>query len=654
MSTQSSLRRLLGQGSPNCSSARFQRTAALGFATLFSATTLATSALAQSSTITFKLSDFAQAPLTGTTIAGALGNSSYVARINFMTEEPGSDRVWINDLNGPLYFFDRTTKEFTQYLDFNKADTHTGLYGKLAYTLGYGGGFITFEFHPEYATLGAPHYGVFYTVHCEDPFQAGSYIPDNTTTPGLDVSNYTITPVVIAPGPDQLVRHSVVVEWRDTNPTDDVFTGTAREILRVENNMRLHPIGDLSFNPRALPGDADYGMLYLASGDGGDGETNQAVRHANPQSLATLVGKILRINPDDPDGDGPLTYGIPADNPFVSTPGARGEIYAYGFRNCHRFTWDYPTGKLIVEDIGFRRWEEVNLVDKGGNYGWGEREGIHLFDVTKGTQTFPLPANDASFGYIYPVIEYPHFVDPAYPTIGDAVSNGFVYRGTKFPYLHGKYLFGDITIGELYIADYAAMLAAHDGNPATLAQFQKIKILWDTPLDADTTPELYNRMYEIVEDGYEQNGGPANNLPGSAGNAGQGRADIRLAVDSAGEIYIMSKSDGVIRILDEVTATPVITNQPDDITTKPGRRISFTVEANGSPAPSYQWQVAAAGSETFVDVVNDSFYQGATTATLAIHPAKLDMSGNVYRCIVTNSVGSVASTQAILTVRPNP
>jgi hypothetical protein len=602
-------------------------------------------------TITLKLEDYSYAPHTGGVLNGGTGNTPYAARLNFLRDEPGSTgRYVINDLMGQLYFFDPATKAYTLYLNFDGTGTRTGLFDKLAWSAGYAGGFGGFQFHPEYRQADKPHYGVFYTMHLEDPVLPGSLLPDTAGHPGLDATGYTPTPVVIANGPETALRHSVVIEWKDTDPTDAVFTGTAREIMRVEVNNRLHPIGDFLFNPLAFSSShPDYGNLYITSGDGGDGETNQVVRHANPQDLSQLVGKILRINPDDPDGAGPLTYSIPADNPFVATPGARGEIWAYGFRNPHRFFWDIFTNKLIVNDIGFHAWEEVNIVKKGGNYAWADREGAHTFDVVTDT-TGPLPANDAEFGYEYPVLEYPHKPTPGYASFGDAVTNGFVYRGLKFPFLFGKYLTGDITTGELYAADYSDMLAADDGVPTTLAPFIKIKIEWDNPLDADTTPESYERMFEVCMKGYQFRGGPAGNLPGTAANSGTGRADIRWAWDSSGEIYLLSKSDGTIRRVVGLTASPVFEIQPHDATVRKNRNAIFGSLAFGAPMPTFKWQRAEAGSSTFVDLVDNQTYAGTSSPILVVRDVKTAMSGDQFRLVATNEAGTETSSAATLTV----
>ena len=136
----------------------------------------------------------------------------------------------------------------------------------------------------------------------------------------------------------------MLIEWTDSNIANTTFEGRARELLRIPLNSRIHPLGDVSFNPAARPGDADWRVLYVACGDGGAGDSRGANR-LNGQRLDTLVGKILRIVPDlgEHANDSTVStngrYRVPRDNPFVPSPGARPEIWAYGVRNPHRLGW---------------------------------------------------------------------------------------------------------------------------------------------------------------------------------------------------------------------------------------------------------------------------------------------------------------------------
>ncbi|HEX2854226.1 MAG TPA: PQQ-dependent sugar dehydrogenase [Opitutaceae bacterium] len=598
-------------------------------------------------TLEIQVRDYAAAPITGT-LNSTAGNAPYAARINFLREEPGggTNRFFINDLNGTLSIFDKAAKTFTVYLDFNRntAETPgaTGLFPSFTRANGYANGLVTFQFDPECRNAASAHYGKFYTVHIETDTADGAAarLPNASAFPGFtNAAGFTPTNAQEAPGTDGVnTRQAVLIEWQDTNPADAIFQGTARELLRVEFNDRIHPMGDLLFNPLATnAAHPDWRRLYIAIGDGGAGEKNNATLHATPQRLDVLQGKILRLMPDDPDGAGPARYGIPADNPFVASASARAEIFAYGFRNPHRLAWDAVTGVLIAADIGLHSWEEVNVVHAGGNYGYAEREGTWVLDVATGFATGTLPANDAANNFIYPVVQYPH---SALLGFGDGICGGFVYRGTRVPALQGKYVFGDITTGQILAADLSALLAADDGSPATLAAFQRVQILWDNP----RTPaglESYSRMYEIVASEYHARGGPDNNLPGSATVSdltGGGRADIRLAVDAAGELYLLSKSDGMIR---EVLAAPMpaappsIARSPEAQTVGVGGTVVFSVEAVSSVAPGYQWYKNAVP------------IPGATSALLVLRNVTAADVAN-YSCTVTNALGSVMSSAAAL------
>ena len=190
------------------------------------------------------------------------------------------------------------------------------------------------------------------------------------------MSGYTTTAAIKTPGP--LQDEGVLVEWTDSNPSNSTFEGTARELLRVQLNTTSHPLGDLIFNPTARRGDPDWRVLYIECGDGASGESTNVAIRANPQRLDNLEGKILRIIPDLAEHTDTSTvsengrYRIPNDNPFVATPGARKEIWAYGFRNPHRLDWavdpaNPANNRLIANSVGLHTWETVYLVHKGGN-----------------------------------------------------------------------------------------------------------------------------------------------------------------------------------------------------------------------------------------------------------------------------------------------
>jgi imidazolonepropionase-like amidohydrolase len=497
---------------------------------------------------TIDVEDFVATPITGA-LDGQGSNDVLLSRINTIREEVGgANRLFMSDLNGPLYIFDKATKRFSEYLNFNGNPGKNGIFRRLTIQQGYGNGLNGFFLDPEYSKNGK-----FYTTHIEDPALPGSNLPDNAHFPAFDVKGYTTTQAILTPGP--LQNEGVLIQWTDTNPANATFEGTARELFRVQLNTRSHPLGDLIFNPTARPGDPDWRVLYIECGDGASGESKIAEIRANPQRLDNFEGKILRIIPDLDNHAASSSvsengrYRIPNDNPFVSTPGARKEIWAYGFRNPHRLNWavdpaNPANNRLIANSVGMTTWESVYIVHKGGNHGYGRREGIEL--LRDDNRTAALPADDRiplQIGDtpttqlvtpIYPVIRYGHDAKG-----GDSIGSGFVYSGKAVPSLRGKYIFTDLTTGRIWYAGFNDMLAADDGKPSTLASMHEVRVRWN---DA-----VHDSMFPVVEAGYRARGGKLPRLAGRDSLVKGGRADVRFAIDAAGELYLYSKGDGMIR-----------------------------------------------------------------------------------------------------------
>ncbi len=509
--------------------------------------------IAASAEMTIEIKDYVTMPITG--LADGKGNNEVLlSRVNGLREEPGgANRFFVPDLNGPLYILDKETKKLTTYLDFNGREGHPGLFHKLFLETGYGSGLNAFYFDPDYRRNGK-----FYTVHIENPALAGSIMPDNAHFRGLNLAGYTTTSAIAPPGETQF--EGVLIEWTDTNISNATFEGTAREILRVSMNTRLHPMGDMIFNPTARRGDLDWRVMYLECGDGGSGEAMSSIR-PNPQRLDNFEGKILRIIPDLNEHTSTSTvsengrYRIPNDNPFVSKPGARKEIWVYGLRNPHRLNWaidpsNPANNQLVVDSVGLHTWESVYIVRKGANYGYPLREANELLKPDNTTGALPavdrIPVQitdvtDELVVPVYPVIKYGHV-----PGGGDAIGAGFLYNGKALPALRGKYIFTDITTGHVWYADYKDMLAADDGKAETLSPIHEVKISWNG--------KVHDTMFPIAEAAYQARGGKAAHLPGRATVSGDGRADARFAIDAAGELYIYSKTDGVIRAVVGATA----------------------------------------------------------------------------------------------------
>jgi mono/diheme cytochrome c family protein len=487
---------------------------------------------------TLELSEYAQVPITGE--LGAENTRGQLARVNFLRDEPGGRRFFVNDLNGPLYILDKQTKRFTTYLDFNGRDGRPGLFPKFTFERNLAIGLTNFIFDPDYSRN-----GVFYTIHIEDPATPAPAAPKERLVSGLDASGYTTTVAIATPrAGGRIDREAILIEWTDRNTANTTFEGTARELIRLQLPTAIHPMGEMTFNPAAKPADPDWRVMYIGSGDAGTGEQRDS-RRLDPQRLDTLVGKILRIVPDLRTHANTSTlsengrYRIPNDNPFVSVDGARKEIWALGLRNPHRLVWDTASARsapprLLAFNIGLNAWETVLIVKKGANYGYPLREGTQArtpegMVPVPAEDTIPLQVSETIVGGTvkptYPVIAYPHASGG-----GDAIAGGFIYRGRKIPALKGKLVFGDITTGRIWIVDMADVLRADDGDPATVAPLQEI--------DAG--------LRRLVEASFRARGG-GEALPGGAAVSGRGRVDMRFAEDNDGELYILTKSDGMIR-----------------------------------------------------------------------------------------------------------
>jgi glucose/arabinose dehydrogenase len=207
---------------------------------------------------------------------------------------------------------------------------------------------------------------------------------------------------------------SVIAEYSVSSNPNQADAGSERILLTVNQPDVNHKAGQLAFGPD--------GLLYFTFGDGGGtGDPS-----SNGQNLFTRLGKMLRIDVDSTPDVG-LQYKVPPDNPFVGGGGLP-EIYAYGFRNPWRFSFDNSTGRLFCDDVGQSAVEEIDLVTKGGNFGWKTMEGSQCFSPSSGCNMT---------GLISPIAEYSH-------SEGQAVIGGYVYKGTQIPELANHYIFGDL------------------------------------------------------------------------------------------------------------------------------------------------------------------------------------------------------------------
>ncbi|MBX2820969.1 MAG: PQQ-dependent sugar dehydrogenase [Rhodothermaceae bacterium] len=261
-------------------------------------------------------------------------------------------------------------------------------------------------------------------------------------------------------------RRTVIARY-STNPDDQnqALVDSEQILLEVEQPYGNHNAGQIAFGPD--------GYLYIAMGDGGS--AGDPFRHG--QNSNTLLGTMLRIDVDSASEG--KEYAIPPDNPFIGEDGFQPEIYAYGLRNPWRFSFDLPSGTLWTGDVGQSDREEINIITKGGNYGWNIKEGTRCF--TDST------CSDDNF--IAPVLEYGR-------SKGGSVTGGYVYRGSRIPEFAGMYIYADFLTGRIW-----AMTA--EGNTLT----ENIEIA-DTNLSissfgVDSNNELYicafdGLIYQLV------------------------------------------------------------------------------------------------------------------------------------------------------------
>jgi hypothetical protein len=431
------------------------------------------------------------------------------ARVSFV-RELSDGRRFANDSRGFLYLLEGGDRP-TLYLDFVAAFPFA-IYSRMA------SGFIGFDFHPEFARN-----GLFYTVHSE-------YAAGNPAIPDFIPPGFT---------PADVTHHNVITEWHATNPGTSRFEGTRRELLRVAHVVAnlTHPFSYVGFDPTARAGESDYGLLYTSGSDLGfsNGGGPNANNPSQVQRLDTVVGAILRIDPRTPAESGGTKglgdYTIPAINPFASDGdlSTLGEIYAYGFRNAHRLSWDPTDRTMFASDIGMNNIEEINIVRAGQNYGWMRREGYFENGVTRPggvlRELFPLPADvldgRAEDEFTYPVAMYDH-------NDGQIVSGGFAYYG-RIEALRDKFVFGDLVRGRIFAVDLAALKAADDGIPRTVAPIEEVQLY----VRNSSGDRVYVSFRELVE---------------VANGATASRADMHIS-SGDGELFITSRQDGMIRML---------------------------------------------------------------------------------------------------------
>jgi glucose/arabinose dehydrogenase len=357
----------------------------------------------------------------GIPIGLSLTASGFTAPLKGKHAPGDNSRVYVVDQAGKLWAVQLSNGSKTVMLDVTSRLVTLGVVGPGSFDER---GFLGVAFHPGYASNGK-----FYTWTSEP--NSGSPSPFPTTMPPGTTADH----------------QNVLAEWHANSPGNPGAGATfVRELMRIDWPQFNHDAGDITFGPD--------GKLYVPTGDGGGADDHDGdqsitpppgvVGHSgsgNAQNLGVALGKILRIDVDG-NNSGNGKYGIPSDNPFVSTPGAVKEIWAYGLRNPFRLSFDdIPggSGRLYVGDVGQNDIEEVSQIVKGGNYGWNIKEGT-LWFVTNGAQpgfaTATAPPNPPS-GLIDPVAQFDTHHE------GHSVIGGFIYRGNAIEPFKERYVFGE-------------------------------------------------------------------------------------------------------------------------------------------------------------------------------------------------------------------
>ena len=408
-------------------------------------------------------------------------------RMMHLVGEPGTRRIFVSTMRGALYTVSYDGTQVAEYLDVNAAAWGIGVQ-----STGTERGFQSFAFHPQFNQRGARGYGTFYTY--------------------TDTLNITAKPDFVSGGQNR-THDTVLLEWTAKSPGAAAYDGGApRELFRAAQPFSNHNGGEIAFNPLAASSSPEFGLLYIGFADGGSGGDPMNLS----QNLTSAFGKILRI---DPQGSNSANgrYGIPRGNPFVGKPDALGEIYAYGVRNPQRFSWDSKNGRMFLADIGQNVVEEISPVTAGANLGWNKWEASFRY-VARQVEV-SNPRSEA--GLTWPIAEYDH-KDPILQR-GAAVTGVYVYRQTAIRQLQHLMLFGDNPSGEIFYLD--ADKLPNGGQDAIR------RILLDDNGTRKTLLQL------IRERNAAQKREPAP------------RADLRLGVGPQGQIFVLNKRDGVIRLL---------------------------------------------------------------------------------------------------------
>ena len=319
-------------------------------------------------------------------VENAFPNLSFEDPVGIHAPNDGTNRLFVVEQEGRIKVFnnDTNTSDWDMFLDITNLVDQDGGYTEE--------GLLGLAFHPDFTDNG--YFYVNYTEH--------------------------------NPRRNVIARYTV-----NSNNPNQANYNSSQIILEVGQPYTNHNGGQMEFGP-------NDGYLYISFGDGGS--AGDPLGHG--QNTTTLLGTLIRIDVDNPSNG--LNYSIPSDNPFVDVIGPRPEIYAYGLRNMWRFSFDLQTGFLWGADVGQYEYEEINIIESGGNYGW---------NIMEGTSCYDSPSCNED-GLELPIWEYELYVNGVC-----SITGGYVYRGPTLWNLTGKYIYGDWCTGDIWALEYS-----EDGN----------------------------------------------------------------------------------------------------------------------------------------------------------------------------------------------
>lgn len=422
--------------------------------------------------------------------------------IDLQHSHDGTGRVFVSTNEGKIHAFSSTGSSLGTFLDLDAPGVLPDFEESL-------GSFTTrgltyMAFHPDYGSAGAGGEGKLYTIY-------------KTSEPSSTDHSYTGVGLPTAPG-NRISEYSIT-EWTvDASNPNQIDTSSRREVMRFEvsgPSENTHSVGQLSFNPFAVPGDDDFGNLYIPLGDMHNQGATPNWQHV--QDADNPFGKILRINPLQ---DGTNAYSVPAENPFndggslLDNDSNTEEIFAWGLRYPQNLSFAKDAAgnaRLVVFDIGADDFEEVNLVDLGDNHGWTRYDGPFNGNLST---ILNLPTGST---LEYPATAFDHEI-PVVPgtspvAVNTAITGGFVVSDPNDANFQNQLVFGDLSRGAFFHADFDELVAADATNTQALMYVMNVSIDGGTP------------------------GGFANLI-------GEPRGDQRFGVDESGRLFVFSRRQG--------------------------------------------------------------------------------------------------------------